>query len=243
MRQRKKKIILIAAAFLIVMAVVLAVCLLRPRTSDVIETPSQDQPSDASGQQTEPSQDPIDLGFGLKLTALSEVTGNFPEDGSDEFVESMLSATFQNEGDQTIQYASVQVIIGEEEFAFEFTTLPAGESVRVFEADRKELAGSPNAVSAEIESIAYFQEEPSIYENELEITVADGLICVKNISGKDIDKEISVFYKTASDDMYIGGITYRLRIPAGLPAGEEFLGNAIHASETMSKVMFVTYGE
>ena len=58
-----------------------------------------------------------------------------------------------------------------------------------------------------------------------------------------MDKEISVFYKTASGDTYIGGITYRLRVPAGLAAGEEYLGNAKHASEKMSKVMFVTYAE
>ena len=155
----------------------------------------------------------------------------------------MLSATFLNEGDKAIQYASVKVTVGEETFSFVFSTLPAGKSVRVFEADRKECVGSEDTVSAEIESIVYFQEELSIYENDLEITISDGVISVKNISERDMDKEISVFYKTASGDTYIGGITYRLRVPAGLAAGEEYLGNAKHASEKMSKVMFVTYAE
>lgn len=242
MRKRKGKTILMIAAILIVLAIILAVCLLRPRTSDT-EIPSQGMPSEASEQKTRLSQDPIYLGKGLKLTALSEVTGNFPEDGSDEFVASMLSATFLNEGDKAIQYASVKVTVGEETFSFVFSTLPAGKSVRVFEADRKECVGSEDTVSAEIESIVYFQEEPSIYDSDLEITISDGVISVKNISERDMDKEISVFYKTVSGDTYIGGITYRLRVPAGLAAGEEYLGNAKHASEKMSKVMFVTYAE
>lgn len=242
MRKRKTKTNLMIGAILIVLAILLAGCQLRTRTSDA-EIPSQGMPSEASEQQTGLSQDPIYLGKGLKLTALSEVTGNFPEDGSDEFVASMLSATFLNEGDKAIQYAAVKVTVGEETFSFVFSTLPAGKSVRVFEADRKECVGSEDAVSAEIESIVYFQEEPSIYDSDLEITISDGVISVKNISERDMDKEISVFYKTVSGDTYIGGITYRLRVPAGLAAGEEYLGNAKHASEKMSKVMFVTYAE
>ena len=243
MRKRKGKTILMIAAILIVLAILLAGCLLRPRTSD-IEIPSQGMPSEASEQQKpERSPEPIALGRGLKLTSLSEVTGNFPEDGSDEFVANMLSATFLNEGDKAIQYAAVKVTVGEETFSFVFSTLPAGKSVRVFEADRKECVGSEDAVSAEIESIVYFQEEPSIYDSDLEITISDGIISVKNISERDMDKEISVFYKTVSGDTYIGGITYRLRVPAGLAAGEEYQGNAKHASEKMSKVMFVTYAE
>ena len=242
MRQREWKIILIAAAILIDLAIILAVYLLWPRTSDA-EVPSQGIASDASVPETEPLLESIDLGSGLKLTKLSEVTGNFPEDGSDEFVESMLAATFLNEGERTIQYASVKVTAGEETYSFVFSTLPEGKRVRVFEANKKNLAGTPSTVSAEIETLAYFQEEPSIYENDLDITISDGVICVKNISEKDIEKEISVFYKTVSGDTFIGGITYRLRVPAGLASGEVYQGNAMHADEKMSKVLFVTYGE
>ena len=242
MRQREWKIILIAAAILIDLAIILAVYLLWPRTSDA-EVPSQGIASDVSMPETESPLESIDLGSGLKLTKLSEVTGNFPEDGSDEFVESMLAATFLNEGERTIQYASVKATAGEETYSFVFSTLPEGKSVRVFEANKKNLAGTPSTVSAEIETLAYFQEEPSIYENDLDITISDGVICVKNISEKDIDTEISVFYKTVSGDTFIGGITYRLRVPAGLASGEVYRGNAMHAAEKMSKVMFVTYGE
>lgn len=242
MKRRKMKNVLIVVTILIVSAIVLAVFLLRPGTSD-IEISSQGMSSNEKGQQMEPLQKPIDLGSGLKLTKLSEVTGNFPEDGSDEYVESMLSATFLNEGDKAIQYASVKVTVGDETYSFEFSTLPEEKTVRVFEENKKNLTGVPGAILAEIETIAYFQEELSIYENDLEITISDGVICVKNISEKDISKEISVFYKTVSGDTFIGGITYRFRVPAGLAAGEEYKGIAMHASDQASKVLFITYGE
>lgn len=242
MKRRKTKNVLIVVTILIVLVIILAAFLLRFGISD-IEISSQGMSSNEKGQQTEPLQKPIDLGSGLKLTKLSEVTGNFPEDGSDEYVESMLSATFLNEGDKAIQYASVKVTVGEETYSFEFSTLPEEKTVRVFEANKKNLTGVPSAILAEIETIAYFQEEPSIYENDLEITISDGVICVKNISEKDINKEISVFYKTVSGDTFIGGITYRFRVPAGLAAGEEYKGIAMHASDKASKVLFVTYGE
>ena len=242
MRRRNKKFFLIIAVILVVLAIIFAVCQLRPRTSD-LEIPSKEISSDANAQQATPSQEPIDLGSGLILTKLSEVTGNFPEDGKDEFVERMLSATFFNEGEETIQYASVQVTVGEETYSFALSTLPAGKSVRVFEAEKKGLTESSGAISAELESFAYFQEEPSVHDDELAITVSDGTISVRNISGADIEKEISVFYKTVSGDTFIGGITYRLRVPAGLAAGDEYKGSAVHASENASQVMFVTYGE
>ena len=248
MRQRRWKLFLIAAVILIVLAILLAVGLQKPKTPDP-EEPTQGMDFDASQPTTEPPtetvepMEPMELGSGLKLTRLSEVTGNFPEDGSDEFVESMLAATFLNEGDRTIQYASVKVTVGEETFSFVFSTLPEGKTVRVFEAEKKNATGAPDAVSAEIETIVYFPEEPSDYEQDLEITFYDGAILVKNRSEKDIEKEISVFYKTVSGDTFVGGITYRFRVPEGLASGESYRGNALHADDKMSKVMFVTYAE
>lgn len=237
MRHHKRKVIGILISIIVFILIIFVVCLRVFKTSDkqtVVNSKSQAATGEAYS---------IDLGSGLKLIELSETTGNFPEDGSDEFVDKMLSAMFINEGETTIQYASVQVRVGEENFSFAFSTLPAGKRIRVFEADKKSISETAGDVAAEAEYIAYFQEEPSLHEEELEFTVSDGVITVKNISETDIDKEISVFYKSVSGDTYMGGITYRLRVPAGLAAGEKYQGNAVHAFENLTKVMFVTYGE
>lgn len=241
MRRKKKKIIClmlgVLAILLAILLLILIVCISLKKSSN------QERNADQKEMQTSILKEEIDLGENLKLTDISETTGEFPEDGSDELIEKMLMATFVNEGENTIQYSVVQITIGEEVFSFEFSTLPAGKSVCVFEANKKSLSSKARNISAKAEYIAYFQEEPSLYEDELGITVTDGTIKVQNISGREIDKEISVFYKNVSGDTFIGGITYRLRVPAGLAAGEEYQGSARHVSEKMTKVMFVTYGE
>lgn len=184
----------------------------------------------------------IDLGSGIVLTNLSQVTGNFLEDGSDEFCENLLAATFRNDADRTIQYMTVNVTIGQEMYAFSFSTVPSGESVIAYEMNKKEAPTDMKDVFAEAEHVAFFQEEPSVYDDELEIKVADHTVTVKNISSETIDKEISIYYKNWSGNAYVGGITYRLRIAETLEPGESCNGFASHALETQSKVMFVTYG-
>lgn len=241
-KQIRKIIVCIMALVLLLLLIVLVVYIMMKKTPDGETTPEQNI-SEQKTLQTSVLKTPIDLGDNLKLTDLSEATGRFLEDGSDEYVEKILSATFVNEGDNTIQYSLVKVNIGEDTFSFEFSTLPAGQSVQVFEKDKKSLSERIENISAQAEYLAYFQEEPSLHEQELEITIADGQIMVKNISEETINKEISLFYKNISEDIYMGGITYRFRIPPGLAPGKLYQGNAKHVSENMTKVMFVTYGE
>jgi len=49
-----------------------------------------------------------------------------------------------------------------------------------------------------------------------------------------------VYYKNAAQDIYYGGITYRITIEGGLKAGEIRQTMTKHASDTGSKIMFVT---
>lgn len=183
----------------------------------------------------------IDIGQGLKITDLSVVTGNFPEDGSGEFLKEVLSAEFVNEGDKTLQYAKVNVTIDEEVYTFELSTLPGGERLRAFEVNKKSVPENSQNITAEAENIALFSEEPSCYEDKLEIIPGKKQIMVKNISNEDIKNEISVFFKNETAGIYMGGITYRVRID-GLKAGETISGYSSHADEEGTKIMFVTFG-
>lgn len=184
--------------------------------------------------------DPIDLGDGLKLTGLAAATGNFPEDGSDAFVENMLSATFVNEGEKTLQYAKIHVTVDGQVYTFEFSTLPQGKQVRAFDMGMQTAPESVEEMSAAAEYLVFFPEEPSTCADQLEVTMHDGYLTVKNISGQDIAGEISIFYKNVTGGIYMGGITYRVRIN-GLRAGETVNGYSSHASGTQSELMFVTY--
>lgn len=200
----------------------------------VEETVSQTDPPAAKGAV------PMELGEGIMLTGLAEATGNFPEDGSDEFLMSMLSATFRNDSDATLQYGKVQLTVNGVSHSFEFSTVPPGQTVRAFDLDKKEVPRSISEVEARVEYMVFFPEEPQRYEDKLQIEVDNGEIRVKNISDKDIPGEISLFYKNKYSGIYMGGITYRLRI-SGLKAGEEISGYASHAQKNATEIMFVTY--
>lgn len=222
-------------------------------TNPVMETVAEDleptylAPTDAAEETiAETETDPpkgfqtIDLGEGIVLTGLAEAMGNFPEDGSDEFLPSMLSATFQNDSEKTLQYGKVKLTVNGIVYNFEFSTLPAGQTVRAFDLNKAESPQSIKTVEAEAEYMVFFMEEPQRYEDTLQFEIDNGVIRVKNISSKDITREISVFYKNMYSGIYMGGITYRLRIN-GLKAGEEVSGYASHAQKNASQVMFVIY--
>ena len=71
----------------------------------------------------------------------------------------------------------------------------------------------------------------------------DGAVNVTNISGEDIEGNIVVYYKNAAKDLYYGGITYRITIEGGLKADEIRQVMTNHASDTGSRIMFVTIGQ
>lgn len=178
---------------------------------------------------------------GLELSNVSAASGAYPEDGSGAAVEKVVCATFKNTKNVTLQYAKLKVSIGDRTFDFEFSTIPAGESVLVFEKNKATADKLSGDVAVSPEYIVFFNEEPTLLENDIEITVENGEIKVKNISGVDIDREISVFFKNKMEDKYLGGITYRVRIPA-VKAGETVGTYSSHASKDATEIMFCQYG-
>ena len=187
-------------------------------------------------------EDGLDLGSGIKLKKLSFACGNFPEDGSDDFLPDMLSATFVNEGEQTLQYAKVGVTVDGKKYSFEFSTLPPGKSVCAFEMNRATTPESADEITAQVEFMSFFPAEPNCMQDQLEITVENGYVSVKNTSSKNLEGEISIFFKNTFGSSYMGGITYRVRIDS-LAAGETLSGYSSHAYKDCSEIMFVQFVE
>ena len=93
------------------------------------------------------------------------------------------------------------------------------------------------------ENVAFFSEEPTLQEEKLKFQIMDGAINVTNISGEDIGGNIVVYYKNAAQNLYYGGITYRITIEGGLKADEIRQVMTNHASDTGSEIMFVTIAQ
>ena len=218
----------------------MAVMLLLTAALTGCSAPKQSGGTSSSASAQSVAMEPIDLGKGLTLTGLSAASGTFPEDGSDTPTDNMLCAVFTNSGTSTLQYAKVGVILNGVPYSFELTTIPPGKSVYAFDMDMQPAPESISSVSAAAEYLVPFQEEPTLDPQRLRITVADGSIAVKNISGEKIDKDVFVYYKRVVDGTYLGGITYRARIGT-LDIGQETVGFSSHAGKD-AEMMFVTYG-
>lgn len=254
-KSRKGLVFLLAAAAL-VLAALLAMLLLNIHRQDAAPEPAESQNAPETEAtvmaQTVPSEtvahtDIIysDADYGLRITDMGGYTGMYMEDGTDDILSGIMMLVVENFGDRDVQYAEITMDLGEQRAQFTLTTLPVGESVVLLEKNRMAWDDSRDYsdVTVMIENVAYFQTPLSIMADKLQIGILNGAINVTNISGEDITGIISVYYKNAAADIYYGGITYRVQIKEGLKAGEVHQIMTQHASETGSKIMFVTVSQ
>ena len=96
--------------------------------------------------------------------------------------------------------------------------------------------------TAVAKNVVLFSEPLSLCEDKLKIQALEGVINVSNISGHNINGDIIIYYKNSVEDIFYGGITYRVRIEGGLKKNEIRQLVANHFSESGSKIMFVTCG-
>ena len=184
----------------------------------------------------------INIGYGMEITEIGDYTGIYMEDGSDELVSGVLMCVVSNTGDSTVQYAKFQLLCGEETAEFELSTLRPGDRIVVLEKNRMKYHHDLTYSAVMAEDAGLFAEEPSLCEDRVSIQMLDGIINVTNVSDEDITGDVVVYYKNAASDLLYGGITYRVRIEGGIPAGEIRQMNAGHMTQSGSEIMFVTIG-
>ena len=177
---------------------------------------------------------------GLQVTKIGNYSGLFMEDGSNDVLSRILMIIVKNNGDRTVQYAEIQLTDGEKTAYFSLSTLPPGESVVLLEKNRMLYADGKDLTQISFKNVALFQQEPTLCEEQLQIQALNGVLNVTNISGKDIDGDIVIYYKNAASDLLYGGITYRVTIKGGLSKDEVRQITASHFTPKGSRVMWVT---
>lgn len=221
----KKKTLIIIALLVVLLAAVLYIVL------------SKD--GDGAAKSFDPSAVVVDdSARGLTLTSLDSIAGVFVEDGSDTVSDGIFAAEFTNAGGSTLQLANVTVSINGEEYHFDITTLPPGASVRAMEIDKKPIPESFENCTVSAENIIWFDDEPTLCEDRLEIAERSGGLVVTNISDETIDGPIYLFYKNFDGELYIGGITYTVSVRQPLSPGESIALPAGHFEPNASKLMY-----
>lgn len=226
-----KKKRLIIAAVLVLAAAVAAVLILTKNKS------SENGPEAVNVDQIK-----VDASAGgISVISLDNIAGQYVEDGSDEVISDIFAVTFRNDSDRDLQYAKLILTVGQADYTFEISTLPAGETVRAMEVNKKPFVAAKGDVTLKQENIAWFNEPPSMYEDVFKITKRNGAIIVENISDETVTAPIYVYYKNYTDGEYIGGITYRAGTQDSIAPGKAVALNAKHFDPDASRLMFVTY--
>lgn len=231
MKSKKWLLIILAVVVIAAAAVVLIVCS-SSGGSGAVPPEGGPVPSEAVS---------IDASAGgLTLVSVDPIAGIYVEDGSDEPLSDIFTATFRNDGGKTLQYARLTLGIGDKQYTFEISTLPAGESVRAMERERSQFPEIGGELTLSAESIAWFDSEPSLCESSISITPRAGALVIENVSGEALAAPIYVYYKNYVDGVYVGGITYRVGTQAELAPGEAVALNAGHFDPDASRLMFTT---
>lgn len=238
------------AAFLVILVGILAIKQItkeEPEKFDITQTESSALETISTEVLSESVQEAskdsaILLDPYLKIVDVASYTGIYMEDGSDEVVSGVLMMIVNNYSDKDIQYAEITLPTENGDAKFTLSTLPAGESVVLLEQTRMQYTGNEDKIKAVSANVAIFHEPLSLHEEQLKLQVLDGAMNVINVSGKDIDGDVIIYYKNAAADLYYGGITYRVRIEGGIKSDEIKQVMASHFSDTGSRIMFVTIG-
>lgn len=188
---------------------------------------------------------PIDKGIhtlydGIYITDISPYSGVFVEDGSEDITENIISVTLINESEKSYQLFDFSLTIGGEDYNFSVKTLLSGSAVTVLEKDKKLMPKSTDEIVSLVTDLIYFENEPSVYSDVFEISGAESIINVKNISAQDAEN-VTVYFKGVSDENFFGGITYRVEVGT-VPAGQIVQSVALKYSPEKTKAVFVTYG-
>lgn len=229
---------------LFVVAVIAAIVLFSVSSSDKTpetEEPVAEMPFDVPGFTMLEDAPHGDLNDKLSVSCMGTYSGCFLEDGSDEQVTDVLAVVVKNISSNLIEYGLITLDCGGETASFELSGLPANSYVLVMEKDRR--AYDASAELSNLTCVQYAEPNNLIMDfgNDFNVYPSDGVINIENISGRDIQNDVSVFYKNFEYGLFMGGITYRARFSGGIPAGEIAQAIQPHYFTDTSAILYMSY--
>lgn len=241
-RKDPKGILLLLTAVLILALTVALVWLLAGRENGLgAQKPSGPQTQTYPIRVENTEKVNINLGYGMQLVDVGKYSGIYMEDGTNDIVSNQLMVVVQNQGTQDIQYAEIEMPIGDKTAYFKMSTLPVGETVVLLEQERMMYTGEKVTLAIS-KNVVLFEEPMSLQRDTFELKAMNGAINITNTTNSDIEGDVVIYYKNYASGKLYGGVTYRSMIKGGIKAGEIKQIQAQHYDPSISRIMFVTVG-
>ena len=202
---------------------------LKDNVPVITEEVKVEQVTDFEAKESPKSQLDVTVDDWLKIISIGEKEG-------------VLSVFVRNISDEDIEYAMLSVMTGDGRAEFPITTLTAGASATLRCKNGYTFKEGAVYYSWEIENKTVFTDELTCYPDIFEINGTDGFISIKNISDKDVEGRIYIYYKNVTDGVYDDGVTYRAYVD-GLKKGETTQVQTMHYHKDSSRILYVSYGE
>ena len=151
-----------------------------------------------------------------------------------------LAVVAENISDTDVEYALLTVKTKSGELTFNVSALLKGtKAVLLCNEDVGSNSGEVYTAWQTKDKID-FVKKPVTNDDKLEISVLDGSVSVKNISGKDIESDIYIYYKDKKDDLVNGSVTYKFRVD-GIKADSQTYVKAPELNENNCMIIFTDY--
>ena len=151
-----------------------------------------------------------------------------------------LSFTIENASKDDIEYAIISCSTGEYTVSFKVTALMAGQKALIICTEDEAYNKNTNYNNWKVENKILYSEKPSLCNDVFNISTEDGAVTVKNISNKNINGTIYIYYKRVDNGVYIAPETYRTKID-GLKKGESKTTSAAHFTKGVHEIIFIDY--
>lgn len=226
---------------LLVVAVILVMSMLK-KNSAVNEQMDVSTETDVATEANGSPEDLMNLGNELFVAEVGNYSGKYVEDGSDENVSDVLMMKILNRGEEAIEYAVIELQVGEKSAEFSVSALMPGAEAILLEKNRMPYDAETDYTKAAVNCLnfARYQYDLTLQKEKLNIQILDGGVNVTNISEEDIAEDITIYYKNKEDEVFLGGITYRISFEGGIKSGEIRQKMANHLSKNESEILFVT---
>lgn len=209
----------IAIGLILLVAVSLSVVALLKYSSD-----KKDLLNDSTAVTFENSQLGVTVDSWLKIIEIDEYYGR-------------LAVVAENVSDDDVEYALLTVKTRNSTLTFNVSALLKGTKAVLL--CNESVGCDPNEVYTawQTENKVVFENPPVMNDDIIEVQVADGSISVKNVSGKDMESDILIYYKDKKDDMVNGSVTYKIRVDA-LKEGSQTFVKTPDLNENNCQIVF-----
>lgn len=148
-----------------------------------------------------------------------------------------LAVVAENVSDDDVEYAVLTVKTADETLSFNVSAVLSGAKVVLL--CNEAVKSDPYEVytSWQIKDKVLFENPPVMNEDEIELSILDGSVSIKNISGKDIESDIVVYYKDKKEDLLNGSVTYKFSVDA-LKEGAQTYVKAPELNEKNCQIIF-----